>query len=307
MAVEKDSFGLALDIFDPSGELRREAFEKWREPDDYAPPFMAGLTNVHLRESQMIFHDMGIFPGGKAVPSATGTRFMIGDRILDLVYANQTDMEESLGVDLVYYNSKFESYAVVQYKRMYSEVLGDKNVFAFRPSQGRIVRQRTLEDAAVLRAGWIRTARRSSWHLQVDGAWVLFQILSSDFQAGLYCAVARYVHSVGFVEELTRAEGHPGAPRGGTADLQQRAKVPQQHRLRPTGTRRLGRHPYRGYQSSYRDYPGVVRSKKGRDPGGRKGEGCLEGLDPGFARLPGLQCLISLTPARIRPASPGFA
>ncbi len=135
LAAEKDNAGVALDIFDPTGELRRQTLEKWKEPERYDPPFVSGLPNVQLRESQMIFHDMGIFPGGERVPSATGTRFVIGDRILDLVYANQTDVETSLGADLIYYNSRFQSYCVVQYKRMYQEDFGGKSTYTYRPSK----------------------------------------------------------------------------------------------------------------------------------------------------------------------------
>ena len=138
MAQEKDILGVSLDIFDSSGKLRQKTLSHWEEPSDYAPPFMEGLTTVRYYESHMIIHDLRVFPEGLQIPTSTpglATRFVVGDRKLDLIYANQTDIETALGADLVYYNSRFASYSVVQYKRMYPETLAGKQTNTYRPSR----------------------------------------------------------------------------------------------------------------------------------------------------------------------------
>jgi hypothetical protein len=132
MAQEKDAFGLALDIF---GEHRQAIMPQWR-PDhsEYRPaPFIRGLNKTFLREDGMIFHDLGVFSDWKEIrryqtgPTAV---FRKGHEVLTIVNANRNPIEKSLGVDLVYYNHYYDSFVMVQYKRMVEE---SRNTWVYRP------------------------------------------------------------------------------------------------------------------------------------------------------------------------------
>lgn len=132
MAQEKDAFGLALDIF---GEHRQAIMPQWR-PDrgEYRPaPFLRGLKKTFLREDGMIFHDLRVFGDWREIrgyqtgPTAV---FRKGYEVLTVVNANRTPIEKSLGVDLVYYNHRYDSFVMVQYKRMIEE---SRNTWVYRP------------------------------------------------------------------------------------------------------------------------------------------------------------------------------
>src|SRR5215207_6209297 len=59
--------------------------------------------------------------------------FQERDRRLTVINVNRAGVEHALGVDLVYYNHEFESYVIVQYKRMTSRA--DSSGYKFRPDK----------------------------------------------------------------------------------------------------------------------------------------------------------------------------
>lgn len=132
MAQEKDAFGLALDIF---GEDRQSIVPQWR-PDDseYRPaPFIRGLNKTFLREDGMIFHDLRVFGDWREIyryQTGPTAEFRRGREALTVVNANRNPIEKSLGVDLVYYNHRYDSFVMVQYKRMEEE---SRNTWVYRP------------------------------------------------------------------------------------------------------------------------------------------------------------------------------
>lgn len=120
MAQEKDATGLALEF----SELdRRAILTKRYQKADVPAPFLNRLHYMDVLEDSMVFHDMEVFadwqrsagaPVGMAV-------FEDGQKRLTIINANRTPLEMTLGVDLIYYHDQFNSYIMVQYKRMEKE------------------------------------------------------------------------------------------------------------------------------------------------------------------------------------------
>lgn len=136
VALEKDAVGVAQDIFDPSSELRKNTLSKWVPPEGPLPPFLKNADGIVLLEEQMLAIDANYFPESTQNSTYFGRRFVIGRRKLDVAYINRTSLEKTLGVDLLYYNHDFNSYTVIQYKRMKKERISDSQPegYVFRPS-----------------------------------------------------------------------------------------------------------------------------------------------------------------------------
>jgi hypothetical protein len=128
VAYERDAVGLALGA---SGFTRSEQLRGWR--GDAETPFLSGLEELRVTEDAIIDHDAGVF--GDWEPISEGlvgiVQFGQGDRRLTVVNANRTDVERSLGVDLLYYSHNYEAYVLVQYKRLRK----GNEAWEFRPSQ----------------------------------------------------------------------------------------------------------------------------------------------------------------------------
>lgn len=76
---------------------------------------------VRPTEASLIDHDLRNFPGMAATAVTEDiVRVTDGRHTLDIMNANTGGFETAVGVDLVYYNWDYESFVVVQYKRMES-------------------------------------------------------------------------------------------------------------------------------------------------------------------------------------------
>jgi hypothetical protein len=120
MAGEKDAIGLAMSIF---GMKRDKELTNWRQADTQPAPFIAGLKRVTLREDTMILHDASVFGsdwtqfkhyGVGAVQFQRRSR----GQSLTIMNVNRTRVEHTTGVDLLYYHHTYQSFVMVQYKRM---------------------------------------------------------------------------------------------------------------------------------------------------------------------------------------------
>lgn len=133
IAQEKDAFLLATEIFG----IERRAISRLLVPPKSPAPFLRGLTTAVPIEDVMIQKDKSTFSDWIAsaedkVGSVVLTRR--DGRRLTVVNVNRTAVEETLGVDLIYYNHTFRSYVMVQYKRMGQEKdKDDRNYAVYRP------------------------------------------------------------------------------------------------------------------------------------------------------------------------------
>lgn len=133
VAFERDAVATALEVF--GGGLARKAYISSSAPIPDAP-FIQRLRHRSLKviEDSMITHDMLSFPGIVALrPVLVGAvQLTTQSGTLTILNANRTTIERTLGVDLVYFNHQFESFVLVQYKRLCGE-----NNPVYRPESDR--------------------------------------------------------------------------------------------------------------------------------------------------------------------------
>lgn len=134
VSEERDACGLILDVFDKTHMLRQKALRTWVPSKGPGAPFLAGMDAIKLTEEQMLANDAKYFPAAEIRENALGAQFKIGDRVLDVLYLNRTAVENSIGVDLIYYNHNFKSYTLIQYKRMQEEQVNARKTYVYRPS-----------------------------------------------------------------------------------------------------------------------------------------------------------------------------
>jgi hypothetical protein len=122
---EKDATITALEIFDPGERSHRKRLRTSRHPDSEAP-FLARLNDPHQLEDHVIGSDARNFLSwiGRESKHAAAMTFSSGRRSLTVVNANKAGLEKATGADLIYYNTRTDSFVLVQYKmfsRMKSE------------------------------------------------------------------------------------------------------------------------------------------------------------------------------------------
>jgi hypothetical protein len=129
---ERDAVNLALRI---AGMNERELLG-WDpgEDDDPPEPFLAALETSEGYEAQMIEHDANVFGSWRLVKKHLrgANQFERGRRRLTVFNVNTRSVETTLGVDLIYYTARYDSYVLVQYKRMLGDELGEAS--EYRPS-----------------------------------------------------------------------------------------------------------------------------------------------------------------------------
>ena len=117
---ERDAVGSALQVFGGSA-FRKKVLRKAGAPvkGDTAP-FLLRLGEVSIREDPQIIHDQAIFPGmGISRRDVIGSVVLTdGREYLTILNCNRQPLEQTLGVDLIYYSHRFDSFVLVQYKRM---------------------------------------------------------------------------------------------------------------------------------------------------------------------------------------------
>lgn len=116
---ERDATAVSLEIFRGSSTRQRYLSAT---PVDGSAPFIRAFeqSGATVIEDRMIDHDMASFPGSSAM-----RRYLVGavsveteSGSLTILNANRTKIENTLGVDLIYYHHSFRSFTMVQYKRL---------------------------------------------------------------------------------------------------------------------------------------------------------------------------------------------
>lgn len=148
---EKDALGTALDIFSGNNQLRKKVFNSWNNNNEstlHGDSYFKGLNEDNsksenilsflshekksLSEEDTLQHDLFNWPGMSPTHTSGHTSFTInGIKTLDVIYANRNALEKTVGVDLIYYNEKYNSFILIQYKLMEKEYEG----FVYRPDK----------------------------------------------------------------------------------------------------------------------------------------------------------------------------
>lgn len=120
---QRDALGTAIELFD-SVARRREIFGNWLvDGVDEAECFLETVKPEYCREDIIIDSDWSKFPGWEFLGSVKrhSKKLVNGKRSLYITMANRTLIEESLGVDLVYYDKSTDIFVLVQYKNLKKE------------------------------------------------------------------------------------------------------------------------------------------------------------------------------------------
>jgi hypothetical protein len=100
---------------------------------------LSGLKQFAVYEDDIINYDLRLFPGFESVPGdhITGlVEFESEDgEKLTVINANRKPLEKAMGVDLIYFHRRYESFVMVQYKMM-DHRSDEHNTFYFNPNQG---------------------------------------------------------------------------------------------------------------------------------------------------------------------------
>jgi hypothetical protein len=82
--------------------------------------FLSQLAGTSVREDPQISHDHTTFPGMEVARRDQVGSLVLRDRneYLTILNCNRQPLEQTLGVDLIYYSHRFDSFVLVQYKRM---------------------------------------------------------------------------------------------------------------------------------------------------------------------------------------------
>jgi hypothetical protein len=117
---ERDAVASALQVFGGSAFRKRVLRRAGAPVRGDTAPFLSRLGEVSIREDPQITHDQAIFPGmGISRRDVIGSVVLTdGIEYLTILNCNRQPLEQTLGVDLIYYSHRFDSFVLVQYKRM---------------------------------------------------------------------------------------------------------------------------------------------------------------------------------------------
>ncbi|SDP10421.1 hypothetical protein SAMN05428975_0317 [Mucilaginibacter sp. OK268] len=136
-AVEKDALGLTLDIF---GVDRSAVFRSWSlNGEGLGNSFLSGLKEFAVYEDDVINYDLRSFPGfdtvsGDHITGLVEFESEDGEK-LTVINANRKPLEKAMGIDLIYFHRKYESFVMVQYKMMDQRSEEHTGLY-FNPNQG---------------------------------------------------------------------------------------------------------------------------------------------------------------------------
>lgn len=127
IAYEKDAVSIVLRI---SGFSDRD-LPNWLA-DDKPAPFLRGFDSTVIREDVMAAHDAAVFGDWDNIKNYVvgAAEFTKEGHKLTIMNVNRLSVEETLGVDLILYHHTYNSYVMIQYKRM----LREGSDYVYRPN-----------------------------------------------------------------------------------------------------------------------------------------------------------------------------
>lgn len=120
LAEERDAVNLALRM---SGFDQSEILSWVPSEGEQLAPFLQDLEQAKISEDQMIAHDAEVFGDWERLRryQVGAAVFRKGNERLTVMNVNRHSLEHTLGVDLFYYQHRYDSYVMIQYKRMVKE------------------------------------------------------------------------------------------------------------------------------------------------------------------------------------------
>jgi hypothetical protein len=201
---QRDGVGLLLEI----GGTGREFLRDWTPPPARAS-FLAGIKQRFVSEETLINHDVRRFPGlAETLGADVDWRVFEGNRRqIFVMNANTEPVENTLGVDVVYFNEAFKSFVLVQYKRLVREsnAEGESGVW-YRPDHNLSTE---LDRMGVVDS--LYGSREGDFRLFSQACWVKLCDPSAVVQDPLQLIKGMYLTRKHFVELLEVCKG----PRGG--------------------------------------------------------------------------------------------
>jgi len=126
VAYQREATGIALAL---AGLRRERHLVDWN--GSAAEAFLLGFDAVRVDENALIAADSRHFGDWQRDEDrAVAFRFVEGGRAVTVINAHTKSIETTLGCDLIYYTHEYDSYVLVQYKRMRQ----GRNRWEFRPS-----------------------------------------------------------------------------------------------------------------------------------------------------------------------------
>ena len=207
LAYERDALGLALTM---AGLDRDEVLRSWDE--DTAVHFLEGVGGIPLSEDQAIVQDAQLFGDWpQLAPGPIAARFEKGQRTLSVFVANRVALEHVLGVDLIYYSHDFDSYVLVQYKRMRRR---SGSRWEYRPDANLASELRRMRKAAKLVA---TTTKGGPLNYRFGANFCFLKFCEGEAQSISSTELARGLYIPLGLWDMLRSGRRLRGPRGGTA------------------------------------------------------------------------------------------
>lgn len=146
---EREAVGISLEVFTGNNKLRDTVLRTWAPPENSVTnineeskegeirksskaksSFLSGISSRFFQEESALQHDLTNWEGMTPPHESGVSVFQSGGRKLEIIYANRNDLEKTLGVDLIYFNSTYRSFILLQYKLM---KLDARDEFYYRP------------------------------------------------------------------------------------------------------------------------------------------------------------------------------
>lgn len=221
---EREALGISLDIFSGNNQLRQRVLSSWaphegsvsdvdeaestgklinRGPGNAS--FLKGIPERYLQEESALQHDLFNWHGMTPLHGAGVSIFEQGNRRLEVIYANRNQLEQTLGVDLIYYNQSYELFVLVQYKLMREE--GDQMVYRPEPELAKELGRMDRFHSAFQRKAAIQS--HGEYRLSHDGF-----MLKLVPNRGLWPASGELIKGMYLPREYVHFLIGPGGPKG---------------------------------------------------------------------------------------------
>lgn len=148
VGYERDAVQLATRF---AGVEDMQVLGTW-EPTDDPTPFLTNLEGATVREDTILQSDMNVFGDWTRLDQyQTGAvLFGKGRRRLVVVNVNRTPLEETLGVDLIYYAHQYDAYVLVQYKMLRRET----DAYVYRPAGDKSIEDEIKRMSVIPEGKW---------------------------------------------------------------------------------------------------------------------------------------------------------